>query len=195
MKRLLLCLLLVAAALGADAQQVPKETKNVVSAGFSFVGLEIDDHWLFPLNVGYQRKLGKNTMVGASLVQYLGSTKVHVAGCYENPNYVSPDYEGVTFLSAMAYYDLRVVRQWLFLRGGLGFGAGYYDSSSTKDKMLPNFAFQLEWVIRNKKGVEFRLSPLLFTPSRVFYAPGTLPGYGSDITFFDMAQFTVGFSF
>ena len=107
-------------------------------------------------------------------------------------------------IGAKVNYNLPVLRNWLYLRTGLGFGAGYHNiidysmvgttpEPSPKDIIKPHIIADVYWVFRATKRLELRFAPLIISPSQIIFGSKFNKPY-NDMTFFYTGMYTIGAS-
>lgn len=98
--------------------------------------------------------------------------------------------ENYTLIAAKANYSLPIVGNWLYLRGGVGIGAGIHDITGVSwgwhapegyedvdtetmrgTKVRPELIVDLNIVFRVSRHIDILLSPLIITPSRLIFGP------------------------
>lgn len=97
-------------------------------------------------------------------------------------------YENFWFAGVKANYNLPVVRNWLYLRMGIGGGVGYHNILNREfgmckdencgwqgalppleNKVKGHMIIDIYWVLRAARWLELRFAPLLISPSQVVF--------------------------
>ena len=171
--------------LGGDLGGATSFTRNISSA-----------------KVEFNRSVSNNIYWGV-LFSYQANTEseeVYVP----RPGVPTPDiaYMDIASLYGMFYYRLPVINTRLSLRMGAGIGVGYhsislsYRNEEIKDKVLPYITASIQWIYRTKKGLEFKLAPLIISPSQFNYSPMGIDKQSKGYMFsYDLFHISIGYMF
>lgn len=113
--------------------------------------------------------------------------------------------ENFYFVGAKVNYNLPVLRNWIYIRAGLGFGAGYHNITgysmgwtetetpepSTEDIIKPHIIADVYWVFRATKWLELRFAPLILSPSQIVFGSKFNKPY-NDKMFFYTSMYALG---
>jgi hypothetical protein len=148
--------------------------KNSITVTGSTMGIsEYAVRGMWHVNLEYDRALPYNLSVSA-IGLYAPLLDLMIADS-------SVFFEELWFAGAKANYNLPVVRNWLYLRIGIGVGLGYHKVKNIflysdfenltqpepKDIIKPYAIIDMYWVLRATKWLEFRFAPGLVSPSQV----------------------------
>lgn len=182
-----------------DLYKEKMPTYHKIHVGGSFFGSNTSYSFIFA-SIDYSKSIKGNT--------YWGVSYFHGFRCY-NTDYSKSDgiNEGtgknIATFSGMLYHYFPLIKNRLYLRGGVGLGAGYhygyktgFAHSDVKDQVLPYITVELQAVIRLNNGIEIKLSPLLVSPSRFMYSlKQESIEEGKSTYLFDTGHLSIGFNF
>lgn len=152
-----------------------KNSVTLTTSLFGFTNYNADACPLLPVfNIEYDRAIGGNLSVSAM------GFYAKLDGRLATDTYTME--EKFWFAGAKLNYNLPLLRNWLYLRTGVGAGVGIhrpimdYDFLSTADaatraqykkRVVAHGVMDLYLVFRATRRLEFKVSPLLISPSQI----------------------------
>lgn len=144
-------------------------------------GISSHNQMLAIAKIEYNRQIVGNWFWGVAVQSNFNMGRritYDYAGGGSNP-YRNTVRQNIFVLSGMAYYRIAVIKNRLFLRPGLGLGAGYHqitnnvdNSDLLHDRVLPYFNAELSWLLRLGQHVYLKFAPaLLFAPESFAISP------------------------
>ncbi len=144
--------------------------------------------------IEYDRALPYNLSVSAVGIVYAPLQESMIADTYRA-------YENFWFTGVKLNYNLPVVRNWLYLRMGVGIGVGFHNVTKINlsgwfDEGPPppprnwtkvNAIVDVQWVLRVNRWLELRFAPGLVSPSQFIVGPSfNDPYFEGAYFYFDM---------